>query len=146
MAIAHSSNALGQAHDLVEHLQRVAEIAAGFAAKFGAGDLAYWAGLWHDIGKVHPNFQKYLHDCEANPGQHRRGPDHKRAGALLAAKQHTLLEFLVAGHHGGLPSRADLKIWLQDKTKTQPAQEAIRTIPQHLAEVEPPLPLSPPAH
>ena len=36
MAIAHSANALGQTHDLVEHLQRVAELAAGFAAKFGA--------------------------------------------------------------------------------------------------------------
>jgi CRISPR-associated endonuclease/helicase Cas3 len=74
MAIAHSANSLGQAHDLVEHLLCVAKLAAEFADKFGARELAYWAGLWHDIGKVHPAFQKYLHDCEANPGSNFRPP------------------------------------------------------------------------
>lgn len=146
MAIAHSANALGQRHDLVDHLQRVAELAACFAAKFGARDLAYWAGLWHDIGKVHPNFQKYLHDCEANPGQHRRGPDHKRAGALIAAQRHELLAFLIAGHHGGLPERASLKTWLNDKVKVKLAQEANNLIRGHLTEVEPPTALPFPVH
>jgi hypothetical protein len=53
---------------------------------------------------------------------------------------------LVAGHHGGLPNRADLKIWLQDKTKIRPAQEAIQLIPKHLAEIEPPRSLYPLRH
>lgn len=38
MVIAHSANALGQAHDLVEHLRCVAELASRFATKFGASD------------------------------------------------------------------------------------------------------------
>jgi len=144
MAIAHSANTKGERHDLVEHLQCVAKLASEFAAKFDAGDLAYWAGMWHDIGKVHPSFQQYLHDCETNPGTQRRGPDHKRAGALVAAKKHDWLSFLIAGHHGGLPSRADLKAWL--KEKIQPAQEAIQRIRSYLPEVEPPTVLPLPTH
>lgn len=144
MPIAHSANAQGQQHDLVNHLQSVAKLASEFAAKFGAGDLAYWVGLWHDIGKVHPSFQQYLHDCEISPGKHRRGPDHKKAGALVAAKKHELLSFLIAGHHGGLPGRAHLKVWL--KEKLQPAQEAIQHISSHLPQVEPQTVLPPPTH
>lgn len=146
MLIAHSINAQGKRHDLVEHLKSVAELAAAFASKFGAKDLGYWAGLWHDVGKVHPDFQKYLRDCEADPEQHRRGPDHKRAGALLAAQRYDFLAFLIAGHHGGLPSRTYLKTWLQDRAKLSPAQDALRLIRQHLGEIEPSQALSLPAH
>lgn len=146
MAIAHSANAQGRRHDLVTHIQSVADLARTFADKFGAGELGYWAGLWHDVGKVHPDFQRYLRDCEANPEKHRRGPDHKRAGALLAAQRHDLIAFLVVGHHGGLPGRAELKAWLQAKTKAVPAREALALIPQHLTEVEPPTPIALPSH
>ncbi len=146
MAIAHSANAKGNRHDLVEHLQCVANLARTFAAKFGAGELGYWAGLWHDVGKVHPVFQQYLLDCERNPAKHHRGPDHKRAGALLAAQRHELLAFLIAGHHGGLPSRTDLVDWLRDKTKAKPAQEAIQSIPQYLNPIEPMTALPIPLH
>jgi HD superfamily phosphodiesterase len=34
---------------MVEHLKAVARLAAQFAGKFGAADLGYWAGLWHDM-------------------------------------------------------------------------------------------------
>jgi CRISPR-associated endonuclease/helicase Cas3 len=146
MLIAHSVNAQGKRHDLVEHLKSVADLAAEFASKFGAKDLGYWAGLWHDIGKVHPDFQKYLYDCEANPGRHHRGPDHKRAGALLAAQRYDVLAFLIAGHHGGLPSRSELKTWLQDRTKIQRSQDAIQLIRKHLVDIEPTQALSLPLH
>jgi CRISPR-associated endonuclease/helicase Cas3 len=146
MLIAHSINAQGKRHDLVEHLKSVAELAAGFASKFGAKDLGYWAGMWHDVGKIHPDFQKYLHDCEADPDRKHRGPDHKRAGALLAAQRYDVLAFLIAGHHGGLPSRSELKTWLQDRTKIQRSQYAIQLIRQHLGEIEPVQTLSLPAH
>lgn len=146
MAIAHSANAQGRRHDLVEHLRCVADLARTFAAKFGAGALGYWAGLWHDVGKVHATFQQYLLDCERNPEKHHRGPDHKRAGALLAAPRHELLAFLIAGHHGGLPSRSDLVEWLRDKTKAKPAQEAIQNILPYLNPVEPTDALPVPPH
>lgn len=146
MLIAHSINAQGKRHNLVEHLKTVAELTAGFASKFGAKELGYWAGLWHDVGKIHPEFQKYLHDCETEPGRRRRGPDHKQAGALLAAQRYELLAFLIAGHHGGLPTRSELKTWLQDKTKIQRSQEAIQLVRQHLGDIEPLQALSLPAH
>jgi len=139
-------NAQGRRHELVEHLRSVAELAAQFASKFGAQDLAYWAGLWHDIGKIHPNFQKYLLDCEADPDRSRRGPDHKRAGALLASERYDLLAFLIAGHHGGIPSQTELKGWLQDKNKLQDSQESIRLSRQYFGDIVPSSELSLPAH
>ncbi len=146
MPIAHSKNTHGQQHDLIEHLYCVAESAKKFATKFGAGDLAYWAGIWHDVGKVHPRFQQYLHDCEIHPDQHRRGPDHKLAGSLIAADQnHPILAFLIAGHHGGLPSRTELKEFLRDKTKKQLAEEALNLVGQHCDEIKPPKPLEVPS-
>ena len=74
-SFAHSENSAGVAHDLVEHLKSVAQLAGKFAEKFGAADFGYWAGLWHDLGKFHPDFQTYLASPES-----RRGPDHSSAG------------------------------------------------------------------
>ena len=37
---------------LSEHLRNVAEKAKGFAEPIGAGEWAYLAGLWHDLGKI----------------------------------------------------------------------------------------------
>jgi len=44
---------------LDEHLQNVAELAAGFAKAFGAEKWAYAAGLWHDLGKYFYRFGRY---------------------------------------------------------------------------------------
>ena len=35
---------------LEDHLNNVAKMARSFAEPFGAGDWAYLAGLWHDLG------------------------------------------------------------------------------------------------
>lgn len=147
MPKAHSKNIDGQPHDLIEHLQCVANMAGEFAAKFGARDLAYWAGIWHDVGKVHPKFQQYLRDCEIHPDKLRRGPDHKLAGSLIAEKKgQDILAFLIAGHHGGLPSLTGLKEFLRHKTKRQSAEEAIKLIGQYLGEVESATSSVPPSH
>ena len=61
---AHSKNERGERHDLVEHLTRVAAMAKEFAEPFGGGEMAHWAGLWHDLGKFHPDFQDYLLACD----------------------------------------------------------------------------------
>jgi len=60
VAYAHSANQSGQRHDLVEHLRGVAQLARQFAEPFGGGDAAYYAGLWHDLGKFHPTFRRRL--------------------------------------------------------------------------------------
>lgn len=38
-------------HGLKDHLDCVAAKARHNAAKFGAGELGYYAGLWHDLSK-----------------------------------------------------------------------------------------------
>lgn len=123
MAFAHSRNDDGERHDLIAHLESVATQARTFAAPFGAGELAYWAGMWHDLGKFHPDFQDYLRRCEVNPQAKGTGPDHKRAGATLALQRCQPLSLLVKGHHGGLPSRRELPGWLKEPS----AQAAVAT-------------------
>lgn len=113
---AHSRNSRGIRHGLPQHLTDVAAKARSYADKFGAGELAYWAGIWHDVGKFHPAFQQYLLDCEAAPKTKRRGPDHKRAGATLAAKRLAPLALLIQGHHGGLLAREQLTSWLTESS------------------------------
>ena len=77
---AHSANEEGQRHGLVEHLRAVAELAREFSSSFGGGETAHYAGLWHDLGKFDPEFQRYL------SGDRPRGPDHKGAGTRLACQ------------------------------------------------------------
>ena len=68
---AHSANRCGVKHTLADHLAAVASLTRRAAEKFGAGELGYWAGWWHDLGKFHPDFASYLESPEAQ-----RGPDH----------------------------------------------------------------------
>lgn len=121
-ALAHLDNT-GRAHLLIEHLRAVAELAAGFASHFGAGDYAYAAGLWHDFGKYGPEFQNRIRTAngftahmEGEPGGDR---DHSTAGAIHAqdklGKAGTLIAFAIAGHHAGLANRDDLKQRLLQK-------------------------------
>ena len=79
-ANAHSANDEGQRHGLVEHLRAVAELAREFSSSFGEGETAHYAGLWHDLGKFDPEFQRYL------SGSRTRGPGHKGAGTRLACQ------------------------------------------------------------
>lgn len=41
----------GRMHALSDHLHGTSEIAARFAAEFGAAGWGRLAGLWHDLGK-----------------------------------------------------------------------------------------------
>ncbi len=112
-AYAHSRNGLGNRQDLVSHLRNVAEIAAAFAADFGAAEVARCLGLYHDLGKFDPAFQDYLLACEVDPlGSKRQHPDHKAAGAQLAVGRLGLLALAIQGHHGGLRKPAEFKSWL----------------------------------
>ena len=51
-------------HELLEHLETVAKDAAVFASKFGASEIAHWAGMLHDAGKFSSAFRvsKYTDD------------------------------------------------------------------------------------
>lgn len=99
-------------HDLAEHLMAVAALAANHAQAFGAEDWARLAGLWHDLGKYRPRFQRYIRQAsgfEANAhikGEVPGKAPHSTAGALLAcdrfAEAGRVLAYLIAGHHAGL--------------------------------------------
>ncbi len=89
-------------HRLEQHLRDTAKKAREFAAPWGAGDWAYWAGMWHDLGKFSAEFQARLDPdahLETQPGR----VDHSTAGAIHAHK--TLgppAALAIAGHHAGL--------------------------------------------
>lgn len=117
---AHSE-ANGAKHDLLKHLNQVARLASSFAEPFRCEKLAYWAGLWHDIGKFSKKFQDYL---EAPSPQNRIA--HSPAGMVLADGQGAFpLALLIAGHHGGLKDASAYKAYLQDKKIDPIVREAI---------------------
>src|SRR5690625_191624 len=97
------------------HLCKVAYWSAKFACEMfppgsaeaaAACDWGYLAGLWHDLGKFAPEWQKYLAakmDIHASDSTGRI--DHSTAGAKFANKLKPLgelLAYVIAGHHAGL--------------------------------------------
>lgn len=123
-AWAHSGNdGAGRWQPLVEHLRATAELAEGFAAPFGAGEIGYWLGLLHDVGKAACGWQEKL-ELIAGTGQ-RVGLDHKLAGARLAAEC-GLGKYAIAiqGHHGGMESPDWLRNRLRSLSPEEQAREA----------------------
>ncbi|MDA8424462.1 MAG: CRISPR-associated helicase Cas3' [Nitrospiraceae bacterium] len=107
--IAHVSED-NRIHPLYDHLLCTAELAGNFAAKFGCREWGYLAGLWHDLGKYSPEFQRYIlaasgfdEHIENAPGK----VDHSTAGGIHAVenfkKMGRVFAYLIAGHHVGLP-------------------------------------------
>jgi CRISPR-associated endonuclease/helicase Cas3 len=94
---------------LENHLRNVAKLARSFGESLGAGEWAYLAGLWHDIGKYSKEFQNML-SLSGDPDAHietaASRPDHSSAGAQHALNQlkgnGKLLAYAICGHHGGL--------------------------------------------
>jgi CRISPR-associated endonuclease/helicase Cas3 len=128
MPYAHTPNSAGQWHGLQAHLQATAAMARAFAVRFDAGDLAYYAGLWHDMGKFHPQFQAYLQACAQ--GKRAQPHPHARYGAAYAARHCPLLAFPIMGHHAGMPDLSDLKARLtQVADMPQAEQPALGAMP-----------------
>ena len=101
---------------LVDHLRNVGALASELAEPFDGGPFAFLAGLWHDVGKADPEWQRRLIECERGTRQ-RIGIDHKCAGALLAEEAGLwMVGLLIYAHHGGLrhPIR-DYRPWLADR-------------------------------
>lgn len=157
MPYAHSlpGRPQGEWHRLEDHLRSTAERARAFGAPFGAGDLAYFAGLWHDLGKYAPDWQAFLEAAgqeapvlgeEQPDSKRRRGPDHSTAGALHAFESlgprswvGRILQFVIAGHHAGLANQEELKARLANPEKKRRYQ-AVRAAaaPEVLSSPSPP--------
>ena len=103
---AHSAENLPYEHwqTMESHACNVGGMAAGFAAYFGAQEIARATGLLHDVGKYSPLFDKRLH------GDPKR-VDHSTAGAKIAVERWgvrlgKMMAFCIAGHHAGLANGA----------------------------------------
>lgn len=140
--LAHSGG-----HSLAEHLRSVAGMAGGFSQTFDAATdtqrWAYLAGLWHDLGKYRPGFQRYV-ALAGNPDAHIEGKvggrekTHSAAGALWAMQQlnqansphGNILAYLIAGHHAGLDDwDGGLKERLQNDDSQLELKEALAANP-----------------
>ncbi len=103
MFIAHCSNTRDVNQSVIDHLTGTALKAAEFAGYFGAGDLAYFCGMLHDIGKYSDKFQRRIMGSTEKV-------DHSTAGALEAfALKNVPAAFCIAGHHSGLPDGGNRK-------------------------------------
>ena len=142
--LAHSGG-----HLLAEHLQAVAVIAGRFARAWdGAGGSEYWAtlaGLWHDLGKYRPGFQRYVRlDGNAHIEHRVAGKEktHSAAGALWAMEQlgerhgaqgklaARVLAYLIAGHHAGLADwEGDLSVRLGNADSAEELKDALSAQP-----------------
>lgn len=87
---------------LKDHLTSTARLAAEFGQDAGVSELAYIAGIVHDLGKYSQAFQNRLKGAKQRV-------DHSTAGGkeLLAHypvnKLAELLAYCIVGHHAGLP-------------------------------------------
>ncbi len=149
--LAHSGG-----HLLVDHLLAVAALASTFSKPFDTSgpehNWAYLAGLWHDLGKYRPGFQRYLqqsNDANAHIEGRVGGREktHSAAGALWAIEKleqthgpggklaARVLAYLIAGHHAGLGDwnnglqerldEADSKTELTEARATNPPQRIL---------------------
>jgi len=116
----------GRVHLLEEHLRGTAERAARFSSEFGAAGWGYLAGLWHDLGKYAPEFQRKI-EAAAGLEAHLEAKarvDHSTAGALHPVGRFgpigRILAYVAAGHHAGLPD------WYSDATGGAALQVRLR--------------------
>lgn len=127
---AHTPGENSGWHMLAPHLEQTAEAARRNAEKFGAGELARLAGLWHDVGKFNPEFQEYLRRCEQASRNEGEAPTkgvapHAVYGAMLAAELVQPLAPVIYGHHAGLPNRAKLQDALKKPELREPYERIL---------------------
>lgn len=104
---AHSASDAGRWQPFSEHAEATGAWARRFASRFGAGDLAFALGLFHDAGKCRDGWQQGL--VRAAEGSSPVGVPHKDLGAVLLARVAGASALAILGHHGGLTDPWDLR-------------------------------------
>ncbi len=139
----------GNWDDLGRHLRDTAQLARTFGDRIGAGDIAYVVGLFHDLGKINPAFQRYLADCNVG-----RSPVRVQHAVWGAAFVYELLRgrlddswktiaLPILGHHAGLADAGTAAQTLVDFLDTNPkAAETMQGFVRSLGEKLPNFPPS----
>jgi CRISPR-associated endonuclease/helicase Cas3 len=118
--VRQSHDGKWQIHDLPDHCLSVAKISESsltLPGKPAIKELAFLAGLWHDLGKLREAFQeriKKLSGFEALEAHIENKPgrvDHSTAGGIFALERlgdalGVLVAFPILGHHTGLQDKA----------------------------------------
>lgn len=101
--LAHSANEFGVVQSLQDHLGATAQLARALGEPIGLGELGYWAGLLHDLGKYEERFQQRIRGAAV------RSP-HTPHGAIVAARAQSIeVAFAVLAHHTRLRNRQELR-------------------------------------
>lgn len=118
-------------------MERTAKAAGDSGAKFGAGEVARLAGLWHDIGKFNPEFQDYLRHCEraatANEPAPPKGVPHAAFGGRFARGAYPPLMQIIYGHHAGLQEIEQVKQRMEDLAPDGVYEEVLRLARENLS-------------
>lgn len=126
--ISHLKKTDGQTWEVQtneEHSQGVADLAQGFAAKFGMAEWGKVLGLLHDKGKETDVFQKYIRITSGmEPGYWKnKKPYHAYVGAILSKLIYKdmwiFIANAIAGHHRGLYNRTPLTELLKNPLPTE---------------------------
>lgn len=148
-------------HNLKDHLSSVANLAGKFAEEFGNKDWAELVGYLHDLGKFHPDWQKYLlrnsgyPDPDAHIENHGNRPNHSTAGTVYIfekfkkSKMANALAYAIGGHHSGLPDwspQLHTRLFEKDGELTRDDLDKIKPIEQAKEFLESPLPNSLPSN
>jgi len=104
-ARSHAKNGSGEWRFLHDHLKTVAAAAAERLPNIQP--LAYYTGLWHDLGKYHQDWQQRL-EAVADNRADRIAIPHSRPGAVWALRHCWPLAFPILGHHGEIPNKTEL--------------------------------------
>ena len=133
--MAHSAGGAGKPQLLTDHLLAVAQLASELARPQGeaAAALAYWLGIFHDLGKATADFQRYL--AEAAEGKQASSVPHSIWGALLLARlwsddEYHLLSLPILGHHSQLKEPGIAAQDLEDGEKKHP--ERLKEVASYL--------------
>ncbi len=101
MYIAHRNVFTGAKQTVKEHCENTAALCREYAVP-ELKEIAFAAGLLHDVGKYQYSFQERINGTNIRV-------EHSTCGALAARENYSLavlalmLEYCIAGHHSGIP-------------------------------------------
>lgn len=146
-------------HYLKDHLISTAKLAAKFTSEFSNSDWAELVGYLHDLGKYHPDWQKYIrratgfYDEDAHIEGYAGRPNHSAAGAIFIfdkfknSPMAKALAYVIGGHHSGLPDwnpQLSQRIFDENRNLIKDDLEKIKPVEEAKQFLESPIPLTTP--